>query len=285
MDQYSCQHSLGVVELDQYTFDLIASRFRYVLTKFDHLYSYGPNQNVFNQLALDTMKMLQANQDGQDILFLKDIPSGKINFQQSGYSSIKIQIRIGRRRENIEHFKSIKPIRYPIQRRQQQKILIDSTRLRLFLKKFTQIQLPLSNCTEYLDQFAREFIQTFDSNDTSYLNEQQNKIIVQMESILNGLSDQDKRKQTMEYLKWMKYGQKFKTLNVYEQQHKRLTSILWNDDNKIDDQKRQQLQLRFNILQSFRLSNDYADDDDDDDDDATIDIIDSGSNSRFKEEF
>uniref|UniRef100_A0A6P6YIK8 Uncharacterized protein LOC113798273 n=1 Tax=Dermatophagoides pteronyssinus TaxID=6956 RepID=A0A6P6YIK8_DERPT len=262
MDQYSCQHPLGVVELDQYTFDLIASRFRYVLTKFDHLYSYGPNQNVFNQLALDTMKMLQANQDGQDILFvnleIKDFDDKQCFELAERYSIGKDQfpaIRLfinqnpnsdWKKRENIEHFKSIKPIRYPIQRRQQQKILIDSTRLRLFLKKFTQIQLPLSNCTEYLDQFAREFIQTFDSNDTSYLNEQQNKIIVQMESILNGLSDQDKRKQTMEYLKWMKYGQKFKTLNVYEQQHKRL-----------DDQKRQQLQLRFNILQSFRLSNDY----------------------------
>ena len=247
--------------------------------------------------------MLQANQDGQDILFvnleIKDFDDKQCFELAERYSIGKDQfpaIRLfinqnpnfeSKKKENIEHFKSIKPIRYPIhrQQQQQQKILIDSTRLRLFLKKFTKIQLPLSNCTEYLDQFAREFIQTFDTDNdnTSYLNEQQNEIIVQMESILNGLSDQDKRKQTMEYLKWMKYGQKFKTLDVYEQQHKRLTSILWNDDNKIDDQKRQQLQLRFNILQSFRLSNDYADDDDDDATIDTIDIIDS--NSRFKEKF
>ncbi|XP_046909098.2 protein windbeutel [Dermatophagoides farinae] len=294
VDQCCGQHYLGVIESDQLTFDLIASRFHYVLVKFDHLYAYGSNQDVFNQLALDTMN----NTGREDIIFInlevKDFDDHQCMDLVNRYGIEKkqfpaIRLFINAEQFNVEKFKTIKPIEYPLQRNQSNryqpdKIILDPTRLRLFLRQYTTIRLLLPNCTEYLDRVATEFVHTL--NNGTF--DEQNRIIDKMKMMAKQKLNNDDNlygwKQLNQYIFWMKYGQKHSdgggdgnSAKVYDDQHERLKSILWNENGHISWTKRQQLQVRFNVLQSFRLTNDEQQNDDDGDND-TID-------SHRKQEF
>lgn len=246
---------LGVVLLDEIIFDKVVDRFPVALVKFDAAFPYGDKHDEYARFAKE-----------QNVL-VKDLLIADVHTKDYGnkenWSLLK---RFGideKELPTILLLKSADPakwLKYPRDRD------VTVALLKNFVRQNTKLYIGLSGCIEEFDQFASQFMETFNRN------EDMDRIITKATNSLAQMTDtkvsgpRDYR--TREYNKFPppKYiAQDIQQATVYLQIMKRIREkgISFKDDEKVrvskllsttklTPQKKKELEDRLNVLLSFR---------------------------------
>ncbi|KAK9886411.1 hypothetical protein WA026_016690 [Henosepilachna vigintioctopunctata] len=216
----------GCVNLDEYNFNKIVSRFKVALVKFDMAYPYGDKHDVFVEFA-------------DEIKDNKNIIAAEVGVKDYGdKENEELARRFGIKSK--DDFPALKLFlngitneakSFPISEKW------DTGMLRDFLRDNSDIYIGLPGCLEKMDQLALEFVKASDKN------EKYDDIIKVTQSF------KEKEKETAStYLKYMK---KIITDGFVFIKHEtsRLKKLL--KESKIREKKKEDLSYRLNILKSF----------------------------------
>ncbi|XP_045453862.1 endoplasmic reticulum resident protein 29 [Melitaea cinxia] len=219
----------GSVELDEYTFDKVISKFAASVVKFDVAFPYGDKHDAFVALA-------KESKDIDDLLF------AEVGVKDYGdRDNEALALKYGASKENFPNVKLFL-------KGKSEPIAFDDTKgfttesLRRFIRDKSEIYLSLPGCIKDLDLLAIKF------KDSDV--ENRKHILKEAENVLEKLKSKDSGTGKI-YITLMKKvlekGDDFIGSEVA-----RVKKIL---DDKISDKKRHELNVRLNILQSFTFNN------------------------------
>ncbi|CAH2233956.1 endoplasmic reticulum resident protein 29 [Pararge aegeria] len=218
----------GSVELNEYTFDKIVSKFGAALVKFDVAFPFGDKHDAFVALAKEA-------KDIDELLFadvgIKDY--GERENEQLGR-------KYGATKDNI-------PVVKLFLKGKSEPIHFDDTKgftsddLRRFVRENSGIYLSLPGCIRDLDVLAIKF--------QGSAKEDREKILKETENIVEKLDTKDaaagKTYRTI-MQKILEKGDEFIATEI-----NRINKLL---SGKVSNEKKKELASRINILQSFKFS-------------------------------
>ncbi|XP_019563288.3 protein windbeutel [Aedes albopictus] len=225
--------SNGCVELDKLSFDKIVKRFRYTLVKFDVAFPYGEKHEAFTSFALESNEALD------DLLF------ALVGIKDYGE---KENADLGKRFKIPEKYPVIKLfnnetldtyVDYP----EDDPITVDS--LRKFVSANTDLYIGLPGCLKEIDELAAKFSCPKKSKEALL------EIVTETEQMENLFSAEKAHKSFQIYLTLMrKMAQSDKSVKEFIAGEKdRVRNLL---KGKISDNKKADLNLRLNIMESFK---------------------------------
>uniref|UniRef100_A0A646QHS0 Endoplasmic reticulum resident protein 29 n=1 Tax=Hemiscolopendra marginata TaxID=943146 RepID=A0A646QHS0_9MYRI len=219
--------SKGSVPLDSWTFDKLRGKFKAVLVKFDTPYPYGEKQDEFSAVA-------EAARTVPDLLI------AEIGVKDYGEKENQdLAEKYGVKKEDFPVLKLFlrgteEPIPYTGEE-------FKSDNLKQFIREKSGLYIGLSACLEKFDKLAQEFMDA--------KAEHRNVILNQAEELIKEINDDQQKKSAQVYIKMMS-----KVIergdDLVENEVERLTNI---QKSKITKEKKEEMQARLNILQSFRV--------------------------------
>ncbi|XP_058839095.1 protein windbeutel [Topomyia yanbarensis] len=225
--------SNGCVELNKSTFDKIVTRFKYTLVKFDVAFPYGDKHEAFIKFASE-----HAEENDDLLVALVSIKDygDKENADLSQRFNIPEKYPIIKlfNNETFDRF-----IDFP------EENLVTVDNLRKFVSTHTDLYIGLPGCLKEIDKLAAQF------SDPSNTKETLKQIITDMESRRSLYSAEKTQKSYTIYLTFMsKMAQSNKSVPEFVSAEKeRMQNLL---KGKISDNKKSDLNLRLNIMESFR---------------------------------
>ncbi|XP_026754997.2 protein windbeutel isoform X1 [Galleria mellonella] len=218
----------GSVGLDELSFDKVINKFEASLVKFDVAFPYGDKHDAFVALAKDA-------KDLDDLLIaevgVKDYGEKDNEELASKYSATKDNFPV------VKLF--IKGRKEPISFDESKGFTSDE--LRRFIREKTGMYLSLPGCVKELDKFAQKFMKANVDD--------RKKLLKDTEDIQKKLSSKDAAsgkiyKTIME--KILEKGDDF--INTESERVKKILN------SKVSEEKKKELGIRTNILQTFQLA-------------------------------
>ncbi|XP_050502485.1 protein windbeutel [Diabrotica virgifera virgifera] len=216
----------GCVNLDEYNFDKIVSRFEAVLVKFDVNYPYGDKHDVFNTLATE-------------IVDSKNLILGQVAIKDYGEKENEEFAK----KFGIQSKEDLPALRLFVQGEDEpfafhKNMLWNNENLKKFIVDHTNIYLGLPGCLETFDKLANKFSKANDKD----------SVLKEAEKAVAKLDTDRERDIAKTYIKFMK-----KTIEAGDtfinQEQKRLNKIV--SEGKVNEKKKRELSNRLNILKSF----------------------------------
>lgn len=225
--------SNGCVELDKLSFDKVVKRFRYTLVKFDVAFPYGEKHEAFTNFALETNEALD------DLLFAL---VGIKDYGEKENADLGKRFKIPEKYPVIKLFNNEtldKYVDYP----EDDPVTVDS--LRKFISANSDLYIGLPGCLKEIDELATKFS----------CPKQTKEALLQMVSEVEQLEalygSEKARKSFQIYLTLMrKMATSDKTVKEFIAGEKERVGNLLK--GKISDNKKADLNLRLNIMQSFK---------------------------------
>lgn len=228
----------GCLELDKLNFDRVVQRFRYTLVKFDVAFPFGAQHEAFTGFSQEAAESI-----------------GELLFALVG-------IKDYGDRENADLGKRFKiPEKYPVIKlfnNQSLESYIDYPEdapvtvedLRKFVRENTDLYIGLAGCVKEADELASKFANAANTK------EQLEEIIGEAEKVQNSVQSEREQNSLQIYVTLMKKmasaGKPVPEFIAAEKQ--RVKNLL---KGKISDKKKADLNLRLNIMESFKsTSND-----------------------------
>ncbi|GFY38665.1 endoplasmic reticulum resident protein 29 [Trichonephila inaurata madagascariensis] len=215
----------GAVTLDSWTFDKMISKFKATLVKFDITYPYGEKEDEYGKVA-------------EAARFSPDLLISEVGIQDYGeQENSDIAERFGVSKDDFPVIKLFvegesEPIAYSGD--------IKADDIKNFIKKHSNVRLVLNKCLPKLDELAEKFMAA------SKYDERQ-AILSEANQIASGITSTEEIKYTDVYIKMMQ-----KVLErgdgFIASEKERVKNI---KDGKITAAKKEEMQGRLNILQSF----------------------------------
>ncbi|GFT65615.1 endoplasmic reticulum resident protein 29 [Nephila pilipes] len=215
----------GAVSLDSWTFDKMISKFKATLVKFDITYPYGEKEDEYGKVA-------------EAARFSPDLLISEVGIQDYGeQENSDIAERFGVSKDNFPVIKlfvegKTEPISYSGD--------IRTDEIKNFIKKHSNVRLVLNKCVPKLDELAEKFMAI--SN-----HDERQVILSKAEQIASDLISDEEKKSSDVYIKMMQ-----KVLErgdgFIASEKERVKNI---KDGKITAVKKEEMQGRLNILQSF----------------------------------
>lgn len=224
---YQATGSSGSIELDELSFDKITNKFEVSLVKFDVAFPYGDKHEAFVALAKDAKDV--------DELLIAEV--GVKDYGEKDNEALAK--KYGATKDNFPVVKLfIKGKKEPLSFDESKGFTSDE--LRRFIRENTGLYLSLPGCVKELDKLAIEFIKA--------KKDDRKKILKKAEDQQNKLSAKDSA-----------YGKIYKTImqkilekgdDFVQSENERVKKIL---TSKVSEEKKNELGIRINILQSFQL--------------------------------
>ncbi|CAH2986185.1 unnamed protein product [Chilo suppressalis] len=224
---YQAATSHGSVELDEYSFDKITGKFEASLIKFDVAFPYGDKHDAFVALAKDAKDV--------DELLVAEV--GVKDYGEK--DNEELAKKYGATKDNF-------PVVKLFVKGKTEPIAFDdikgftSDELRRFVRENTGLYLSLPGCVRELDKLATKFIKA--------KTDERKKLFAKTEEVLTNLREKDTvsgkiYKTIME--KVLEKGDDF-----VKSENDRVKKLL---SGKISEEKKKELGMRLNILQSFQI--------------------------------
>ncbi|XP_013145950.1 PREDICTED: endoplasmic reticulum resident protein 29 [Papilio polytes] len=217
----------GSVELDEYSFHKVIKKFEASLVKFDVAFPYGDKHDAFVALAKDS-------KDVEDLLV------AEVGVKDYGEKdNEELAKKYGATKDNF-------PIVKLFVKGKNEPILFDDSKgfsadeLRRFVREKTGLYLSLPGCVKELDKLAAKFINADQ--------DKKKEILKETKAALEKIPEKDSvagkiYKLIME--KSLEKGDEFTKL-----ENERVKKLL---NGKLSEEKKKELGIRLNILQSFQL--------------------------------
>ncbi|CAK1541745.1 unnamed protein product [Leptosia nina] len=223
---YKVSASSGSIELDEISFDKIINTFSASLVKFDVAFPYGEKHDAFIAVA----------KEAKDV---KDLVIAEVGVKDYGEKeNSELAQKYGATKENF-------PIVKLFTKGKSEPITFDDSQgftteqLRRFVRQNTGIYLNLPGCIRELDMLAIEFMKS-DKKDRKH-------VLKKTEDTLKALTQNENTGKIYKIImeKISEKGDDF--VKTENERVKKLIS------GKLSDEKKRDMALRLNILQSFQL--------------------------------
>lgn len=219
----------GSVSLNTGVFDKVVGKHKAVLVKFDETYPYGEKQDVFKEVAKDTISQSDvlvaevqvADYGDKDNLDLAERFS--VSTKKDDYPTYLLFLQ-----------GKSEPVKYTGDYK-------SADSIKKFLMKESGLWLGLPGCIEQFDKIAKEFTKVSD--------EEKAKLLTQAEEEAKKLTSETQKTSADMYIKTMKKVIE-KGNDFIETETKRVEKL---HSGKISDKKKEQLNDRLNILASFSM--------------------------------
>lgn len=219
--------STGSVELDEISFNKVINKFEASLVKFDVAFPYGDKHDAFVALAKDS-------KDVDELLI------AEVGVKDYGEKDNEVLAKkYGATKDNFPVVRLfLKGKNDPIPFDDSQGFTTDE--LRRFVRENTGLYLSLPGCVRSLDKLAIKFMKAKGEN--------RKKVLKETEELQKEFSEKEAKsakiyKTIME--KIIEKGDQF--INT---EHERVKKIL---SGKVSDEKKKEIGIRINILQTFHL--------------------------------
>ena len=221
----------GCVELDSITFDKVVPRFKYALVKFDIAFPYGDSHEAFTSVALELGPRVD------NLLFAL---VGIKDYGELDNADLAKRFRVPELYPHIKLFHNEtfdKFLTYPDDAKVTQELL------RKYLRENTDLYIGLPGCLENFDELAIEFA----------ISEDKDEIYQKAEAVRGNIDDEKAQNSAKVYCTIMKkILESDKTVNEFlHDEQKRLENLL--KGAKLSENKKQDLNKRMNILESFKV--------------------------------
>lgn len=216
----------GAVELDSLTFDKVLNKFEAVVVKFDIAYPYGEKEDEYGKVA-------ESSQ------FTPELLVAEVGVKDYGdKENSDLADRYGVTKENFPVVKLfVQGIKEPYTFTGEFK----SEELKAFIKKHSKVRLVLDKCLQQFDDLAIKFVKADE--------EERKSIMKEAQQLSQNLSKETEKKSADVYIKMMQ--------KVIERGNGFIASEMERVKNikegKITSTKKEEMQGRLNILESFRL--------------------------------
>lgn len=230
--------SNGCVELDNLTFDKIVKRFKYTLVKFDVAFPYGEKHEAFTNFATE-------NTDGVDDLLFALV--GIKDYGEKENADLGKRFHIPEKYPVIKLFNNDtidEYVDYP----EGEEITVDS--LRKFIKANTDLYIGLPGCLKEVDTLAAKFARVQNSKEALL------QMVSEAKQLEHLYKAEKANKSFQIYITLMKkMAQSAKTVKDFiSGENDRVRKLL---KGKISDNKKSDLNLRLNIMASFKVGKKY----------------------------
>ncbi|XP_075983755.1 endoplasmic reticulum protein 29-like protein wbl [Anticarsia gemmatalis] len=219
--------STGSVELNELSFEKITNKFDVSLVKFDVAFPYGDKHEAFVALAKDAKDV--------DELLVAEV--GVKDYGEKDNEALAS--KYGATKDNFPVVKLfIKGKSEPITFDDSKGFTSDE--LRRFVRENTGLYLSLPGCVKELDKLAIEFIKS--------KKDDRKKVLKKTEDLQKKLASKDTNSgkiYKMIMQKILEKGDEF-----VKTEHERVKKVL---SSKVSDEKKKELIIRINILQTFLL--------------------------------
>lgn len=220
----------GCVPLDSYTFDKIISKFKASVIKFDVAYPYGPKHDEFAKVseAAFTLPDLLVGEVG-----VKDYGDQENSDLAQRYKVSKEDFPV------VKLFVEGKVEPYTFTPDSPEDFNADN--IKKFIRSTSGIYIGLPGCLEKFDRLVASFIDETDEK-------AQRKLLREAEDLWDKAKGKSEQRAAETYVKLMrKVLEKGKTF--VDGELKRVEGII---KGKVSKEKKEEMQNRINILQSFR---------------------------------
>ncbi|XP_054272023.1 endoplasmic reticulum resident protein 29-like [Macrosteles quadrilineatus] len=220
----------GCVQLDSFSFDKVASKFKATLVKFDAAYPYGPKQEEYE-------KVCEASSNVDDLLVVevavKDYGEKENTDLAKKYGAEKDDYPV------VKLFVQGKP--EPSDFVKTEDFTADN--LKKFIRSKSGVYIGCTGCLKDFDEIAAKF-------STENNAEEKKKLLRRAEDLWDNAKGNQEQKYAEVYVKIMRKviekGDEF--LNS---EHARVDNLL---KGKVSKEKKEELQHRLNILQGFKTA-------------------------------
>lgn len=223
-----CAGSVATVELDEFTFDKVINKFDASLIKFDVAFPYGEKHEAYTTLARDA-KLVDSLLVGE--VGVKDYGerdneglARKYGLSKESFPAVKLFLK-----------GKSEPVTFTYD-----DVDFTTDELRKFVKKYSGIHLSLPGCVPELDQLAIEFIQP------STTEEERQKLIKKVETVITSLESKVSSSGKVYVIIMKKVIEKGS--NFIKTEIERITKL---KTGKVSAEKKKELELKLNILQTF----------------------------------
>ncbi|CAH1641006.1 unnamed protein product [Spodoptera littoralis] len=224
---YQASTTTGSIELDEFSFDKIRNKFDASLIKFDVAFPYGDKHDAFVSLAREA-------RDVEDLLIaevgVKDYGEKENEALAKKYGATKDNFPV------VKLFVKGKTEPIPFDESKG----FTSDELRRFVRENTGIYLSLPGCVKELDKFAIQFMKG--------KKDERKKVLKKAEEFLKS---SDKEPATGKIYKTIMEKILEKGDDFIQLEHERVKKLL---SSKVSEEKKKELGIRINILQTFQLS-------------------------------
>ncbi|XP_013772581.1 endoplasmic reticulum resident protein 29-like [Limulus polyphemus] len=216
----------GAVSLDSWTFDKVIAKYKTTLVKFDVTYPYGEKEDEFAKVAEAarfSSDLLIAEVGIQDYGDKENSDIGeRFNVKKDDFPVLKLFVE-----------KSTDPITYTGD--------FKADAIKAFIRQHSNVRLVLNKCLPQFDELAEKFVSTEKK-------EKQEKILKEAKDLAATLDKEEERKYGDVYVKMM---QKIieRGNGFVASEAERVKNI---KNGKITDAKKEEMQGRLNILESFK---------------------------------
>ncbi|XP_066149162.1 endoplasmic reticulum resident protein 29 [Euwallacea fornicatus] len=215
----------GAVILDEHNFDKVLSKFENVLVKFDAVYPFGEKHDAFKTVA-------EELKDANDLLI---VTIGIKDFGDHDNQKLAERFGINTKKDWPSLRLFIKGEEEPFSLNREDVWSVNE--IKKFIREYSNVYLGLPGCLEKFDKFAIEFSAAKDKE----------AIIENAEKEAETLQAEADIKAANTYIKFMKKS--LENESFIEVERKRLNKIL--KEGKVKTDKKENMQLRANILTSF----------------------------------
>lgn len=228
ISQIICSNAInckGCVPLDAYSFDKIVSKFKAAIIKFDVAYPYGAKHDIFAKVAETTFTIpdLLVGEVG-----VKDYGERENSDLAEKYSASKdfpvLKLFIAGKSE---------PITFTNQE-------FTADNIKKFIRSNSEVYVGLHGCIDEFDKFAEKFAKTDDEG-------KKRDILKEAEDALTNINEKLNKKAAEVYVKTMQKSLE-KGNEFILKEIKRVENLA---KGKVSTEKKEQMQQRINILQSF----------------------------------
>uniref|UniRef100_T1IXD9 Endoplasmic reticulum resident protein 29 n=1 Tax=Strigamia maritima TaxID=126957 RepID=T1IXD9_STRMM len=224
----SASTTKGAVSLDSWTFDKIIHKFKAVLVKFDTPYPFGEKHDEFSKVA-------DAASTVNDLLV------AEVGIKGTDYGELEnhdLADRYGIKKEDFPILKLFVDGKDESHDYEEE---FKADEIKKFIRMKSSVYIGLSSCLEKFDNMAIEFMNAKE--------EHKNIILSQAETMAKELTNEVEKKSADVYVKMMRKVIE-KGEELIESELDRIGNI---QKGKITKEKRDEIQSRLNILQSFRI--------------------------------
>ncbi|CAH0548903.1 unnamed protein product [Brassicogethes aeneus] len=220
----------GCVELDEYNFNKVLSKFKAVLVKFDIAYPYGEQHDTFSEVSKDIRSV-------NDLIFaqvgIKDY-GDKDNEELGKKYGIQGKDDLPALRLFVDGKEPISP---------PDDFKWNEEYFKGFLRDNTGIYIGLQGCLEEFDKYALEFIKS----------SKKEALYKKALKAADNLKTETDKKTAVIYTKYMNKVIE-KDTSFINQENLRLNKLL--KEGKINENKKTEIVQKLNILKSFKLPKD-----------------------------
>lgn len=216
----------GAISLDSFTFDKMLSKFKASLVKFDVTYPYGEKEDEYGKVA-------------ESARFSPDLLVAEVGVQDYG----------DKENSDLAERFDVKKDDFPVVKLflegQKEPLTFSgdfkADELKNFIKQHSSVRLVLDKCLQQFDELAEKFIEQRGKVE-------QINIMEQAEELSQSLRGEAEKKSAGVYIKMMQKVIE-RGPNFILSEMERVKNI---KDGKITTAKKEEMQGRLNILQSFR---------------------------------